>query len=56
MIRGHMDTLISQLRVMGVEGKERVNIKDWISYTTFDIIGKPGAIELLERSTLTHNR
>ena len=40
MIRSHVDNLMMKMRVEGREGKERVNIRDWISYATFDIIGK----------------
>jgi len=40
MIRGHVDLLVAQLREVGGGGKNRVNIRDWISYTTFDIIGE----------------
>jgi cytochrome P450 len=42
LIRRHVDLLVSQLRTVGKEGAERVNIKDWVSYTTFDIIGDLG--------------
>lgn len=40
MIRSHADLLVVQLREVGRGGKERVNIRDWVPYTTFDIIGK----------------
>ena len=40
MIRNHVDLLVTQLREVGGEGKTPVNIRDWVSYTTFDIIGK----------------
>jgi cytochrome P450 len=40
MIRSHVDLLVSQLREVGRGGQKAVNIRDWIAYTTFDIIGK----------------
>ncbi|KAH8171754.1 cytochrome p450 domain-containing protein [Sarocladium implicatum] len=40
MIRSHMDNLMTKVRFEGREGKDKVNIRDWISYATFDVIGK----------------
>ena len=40
MIRSHVDLLVSQLREVGGNGEKRVNVRDWVSYTTFDIIGE----------------
>lgn len=42
MIRSHIDLLITQLREAGRRGQKVVNIRNWISYATFDIIGKLG--------------
>lgn len=40
LIRGYVDTLISKLRVQIRDGKEgKVDIKSWLNYTTFDILG-----------------
>ena len=40
MIRGHVELLVAQLREVGGGGKNLVNMRNWISYTTFDIIGE----------------
>jgi cytochrome P450 len=40
MIRAHVDLLVTQLRELGGGGKNRINMREWIGYTTFDIIGE----------------
>ena len=49
LIRGHIDLLVNKLHEVGGDGKDRVNIKDWVSYTTFDIIGKLNTLPTLPR-------
>lgn len=40
LIQGHMDTFVSCLaKLAGPDGLDPVNVSDWLSYATFDIIG-----------------
>lgn len=51
LIRSHVDLLVAQLRKECEDGTKRVNMRNWLTYATFDIIGNPYSLQCTEVPT-----